>query len=155
MDRVNTGKLLSLKSILLGQTDHALCSSQNALIFAPGLVTGRMFDKGYLKLPMSIASVILVVATFLTAQCTHYWHFLLCQGFATGVSTFSRILSICFEILMVLSVFALNSFPAASYLAPCSACSRTGSRSAKASRSHSHLQGQPSAESPSLSSHGT
>jgi len=28
---------------------------------------------------------LLVVATFLIAQCTHYWQFLLCQGFAIGV----------------------------------------------------------------------
>ncbi|KAH8106902.1 major facilitator superfamily domain-containing protein [Cristinia sonorae] len=62
-------------------------SIQNALVFAPGLITGRMFDKGYLKLPMAIASAVLIVATLLTAECTKYWHFLLCQGFATGIAS--------------------------------------------------------------------
>ncbi|TCD70263.1 hypothetical protein EIP91_004164 [Steccherinum ochraceum] len=60
-------------------------SIQNAFVFFPGLITGRMFDKGYLKLPLAIASVVLVMSTFLIAQCSKYWHFLLCQGFATGI----------------------------------------------------------------------
>lgn len=51
----------------------------------PGLITGRMFDIGYFKLPFFLASILVVVATFLVAQCTQYWHFLLCQGFAIGV----------------------------------------------------------------------
>ncbi|THH29088.1 hypothetical protein EUX98_g5102 [Antrodiella citrinella] len=62
-------------------------SIQNAFIFLPGLVTGRMFDMGYLRLPVAIASVVLIMATFLTAQCTQYWHFLLCQGFTTGMAS--------------------------------------------------------------------
>lgn len=44
-----------------------------------------MFDLGYFKLPFFFASCLLVAATFLVAQCTEYWHFLLCQGFAVGV----------------------------------------------------------------------
>jgi MFS transporter, MCT family, solute carrier family 16 (monocarboxylic acid transporters), member 10 len=55
-------------------------------VFIPGLVTGRMFDLGYLRVPFFIASCVLVVATFLVAECTQYWQFLLCQGFAVGVS---------------------------------------------------------------------
>jgi MCP family monocarboxylic acid transporter-like MFS transporter 10 len=51
----------------------------------PCLLTGRLFDVGYFRLPLAIASVVLVVAAFLTAQCTQYWHFLLCQGIAVGV----------------------------------------------------------------------
>lgn len=55
-------------------------------MFVPGLVTGRLFDMGIYKLPIFIASVALVVSTLLIAQCTQYWQFLLCQGFAVGVS---------------------------------------------------------------------
>ena len=40
---------------------------------------------GYVRLPLNIASVLLVAATFLTAQCKEYWQFLLCQGIAIGV----------------------------------------------------------------------
>ncbi|KAK0226953.1 major facilitator superfamily domain-containing protein [Armillaria nabsnona] len=61
-------------------------SVQYALIFMPGLITGRMFDIGYFKLPFFLASILVVVATFLVAQCTQYWHFLLCQGFAIGLA---------------------------------------------------------------------
>ena len=52
----------------------------------PGLIVGRIFDMGYTKTPLVLASALLVAATFLTAQCTAYWQFLLCQGIAIGVS---------------------------------------------------------------------
>jgi hypothetical protein len=58
---------------------------QFSLILLPGLVTGRLFDIGYFKLPLVIASVVLVASTFLIAECKEYWQFLLCQGIATGV----------------------------------------------------------------------
>ena len=40
---------------------------------------------GYVKLPLALASALLVTATFLTAECKEYWQFLLCQGIAIGV----------------------------------------------------------------------
>ncbi|KAK0467835.1 major facilitator superfamily domain-containing protein [Desarmillaria tabescens] len=61
-------------------------SIQYALVFMPSVVTGRMFDIGCFKAPLLSASIILVLATFLIAECTQYWHFLLCQGFAIGLS---------------------------------------------------------------------
>jgi len=61
-------------------------SIQYSLIFIPGLVSGHFFDRGHFRIPFSIASAVLVAATFLVGQCTQYWHFLLCQGFATGIS---------------------------------------------------------------------
>jgi hypothetical protein len=69
---------------------HSLCSAwigslQFALIFMPGSITGRLLDMGYYKLPLGIASVFLVLCALLTAQCTEYWQFLLCQGFGCGV----------------------------------------------------------------------
>lgn len=53
----------------------------------PGLVVGRLFDLGYFRQTFFVCSVILVVATFLTAECKEYWHFLLCQGFAVGIGS--------------------------------------------------------------------
>lgn len=59
---------------------------QYALVFLPGLIVGRCFDLGYFK-RISIASTLLiVVATILCAECTEYWHFVLCQGIAVGAS---------------------------------------------------------------------
>lgn len=59
---------------------------QYSLVFIPGLVTGRLFDMGLFRVPLALASAFLVVATFLVAECKEYWQFLLCQGFAVGVS---------------------------------------------------------------------
>jgi MFS transporter, MCT family, solute carrier family 16 (monocarboxylic acid transporters), member 10 len=46
---------------------------------------GRVFDLGYLKVPFFLGSLSLVLSTFIIAQCTKYWHFLLAQGFLVGV----------------------------------------------------------------------
>nr|GAT51720.1 predicted protein [Mycena chlorophos] len=60
-------------------------SIQYSLVFLPGLITGRMFDLGYFRIPYLTASILLVVLTFLVGECHHYWQFLLCQGIATGL----------------------------------------------------------------------
>ena len=41
---------------------------------------------GHLRLPVFAASALLIACTFLTAECTEFWHFILCQGFGIGVS---------------------------------------------------------------------
>ncbi|EIN07031.1 MFS general substrate transporter [Punctularia strigosozonata HHB-11173 SS5] len=61
-------------------------SIQYSLTFLPGLVTGRLFDIGYFRVPLAVASALLVMATFLIAECTEYWQFLLCQGLAVGLA---------------------------------------------------------------------
>ncbi|KAL0571917.1 hypothetical protein V5O48_010048 [Marasmius crinis-equi] len=61
-------------------------SIQYALIFLPGLLTGRMFDIGIFKIPFAIASVIIVASCFIIAECTKYWHFLLVQGIVLGIA---------------------------------------------------------------------
>ncbi|KAJ7772080.1 major facilitator superfamily domain-containing protein [Mycena maculata] len=62
-------------------------SIQYALVFLPALVGGHYFDRGHLSVPFFFASALLVTATFLVGQCTQYWHFLLCQGFAVGIAS--------------------------------------------------------------------
>ncbi|KAF9262353.1 MFS general substrate transporter [Marasmius fiardii PR-910] len=61
-------------------------SVQYALLFLPGLIVGRMFDMGYFRVNLISASLLLVLSVFLVPQCTVYWQFLLCQGFATGLA---------------------------------------------------------------------
>ncbi|GAW02516.1 major facilitator superfamily domain-containing protein [Lentinula edodes] len=61
-------------------------SVQYALIFLPGLITGRMFDIGIFKIPFAVASLVLVATSMLTGQCTEYWQFILCQGVALGLA---------------------------------------------------------------------
>ncbi|KAG1831881.1 major facilitator superfamily domain-containing protein [Suillus variegatus] len=43
-----------------------------------------MFDLGYFKIPFFAASCVLVVCTFLTAECTQFWQLFLTQGVGLG-----------------------------------------------------------------------
>ncbi|KAI3618036.1 hypothetical protein WG66_005549 [Moniliophthora roreri] len=61
-------------------------SIQFALVFLPALPMGRLFDLGYFKIPFFISSTCIVLSAFLTAQCTQYWQFILCQGILTGLA---------------------------------------------------------------------
>ncbi|PIL26826.1 MFS general substrate transporter [Ganoderma sinense ZZ0214-1] len=60
---------------------------QNAIGYAPGLLVGRLFDMGYRRFLVFASSVLFVACTFLTAECTQYWQFLLCQGFGIGITS--------------------------------------------------------------------
>uniref|UniRef100_A0A0W0F6T5 Major facilitator superfamily (MFS) profile domain-containing protein n=1 Tax=Moniliophthora roreri TaxID=221103 RepID=A0A0W0F6T5_MONRR len=61
-------------------------SIQYALAFLPCMIVGRLFDLGYFHSIFVSASIILVSATMLVAQCTVYWQLLLCQGFLSGIA---------------------------------------------------------------------
>lgn len=83
MDRISSSTYShSLYEKLLFYSHNSV---QYALIFLPGVITGRMFDIGYFKTPFVIASAALIVSTILVAECKEYWQFLLCQGIAIGV----------------------------------------------------------------------
>ncbi|OSD05114.1 MFS general substrate transporter [Trametes coccinea BRFM310] len=62
-------------------------SIQYACVFMPGLAFGRLFDMGYLRLPVGAASALLVACTMLIPECKEFWHFLLCQGFGIGLAS--------------------------------------------------------------------
>ncbi|KAJ7235599.1 MFS general substrate transporter [Mycena haematopus] len=62
-------------------------SIQMALSFGIAVLMGRLFDNGFFAVPAVCASVALIILTILTGQCTEFWHFLLCQGFATGIAS--------------------------------------------------------------------
>ncbi|KAH6887338.1 major facilitator superfamily domain-containing protein [Coprinopsis sp. MPI-PUGE-AT-0042] len=66
-------------------------SIQYALVFVPGIFMGRLCDLGYLRIPLAIGTVFTVAATFLIAECTQYWQFLLCHGIFLGLGS-----GICF-----------------------------------------------------------
>ncbi|KAH8813395.1 MFS general substrate transporter [Flagelloscypha sp. PMI_526] len=75
---------------LLKETDASsiawIGSVQYALVFLPGLISGRLFDLGHFHIPYAFWSVMLIISIFVTAECRTYWQFLLCQGFAQGVA---------------------------------------------------------------------
>ncbi|KAI9438146.1 MFS general substrate transporter [Lactarius indigo] len=62
-------------------------SVQFALIFFPALISGRLFDLGYLRSILTVASISLVACTFAIAECHEFWQLLLCQGFGIGISS--------------------------------------------------------------------
>ncbi|OCB89309.1 MFS general substrate transporter [Sanghuangporus baumii] len=75
--------------LLTGNTSSQIAwigSLQYSLIFLPGLLAGRLFDLGYFKFLLISACAAMTVANFLTAECSEYWHFLLCQGFLLGLA---------------------------------------------------------------------
>ncbi|KXN87189.1 Riboflavin transporter MCH5 [Leucoagaricus sp. SymC.cos] len=80
------GPVISYTPTNLEPTVHRawIGSIQYALVFLPGLVVGRLFDIGYFRSVFITCSIVLVVATFLIAQCTQFWHLLIVQGFLVG-----------------------------------------------------------------------
>jgi MCP family monocarboxylic acid transporter-like MFS transporter 10 len=52
----------------------------------PGIFVGRLFDSGYFHLPFMLANIVLILATFLVAECTEFWQIVLCQGVFTGAA---------------------------------------------------------------------
>ncbi len=83
LDRFRASKYAANFILLRSSVVH-----QYALTFAPSLVTGRLFDLGHLRIPLLLASCLMIIGTFLTAQCTKYWHFILCQGIVIGVGVY-------------------------------------------------------------------
>ncbi|EJD00226.1 MFS general substrate transporter [Fomitiporia mediterranea MF3/22] len=62
-------------------------SLQYSLVFLPGIPAGRLFDLGYFKQTLVCALVLMIIADFLTAECTKYWQFILCQGLLLGAAS--------------------------------------------------------------------
>jgi hypothetical protein len=59
---------------------------QFSFIYIPALISGHLFDLGYLRSTLIFASINLVTCSFLIAECHEFWQLLLCQGFGIGVS---------------------------------------------------------------------
>ncbi|KAF8606219.1 MFS general substrate transporter [Ceratobasidium sp. AG-I] len=76
---------------ICSQSNHTLSSwigsIQYALVFLPGLLTGRLFDLGHYHIPQFIAATFVIIGAFLTAECHEYWQFLLCQGIVIGLAS--------------------------------------------------------------------
>ncbi|KAG9000097.1 hypothetical protein FRB94_002097 [Tulasnella sp. JGI-2019a] len=77
------------EGVIPGATQSTIAwigSLQYCLIFLPGFIAGHLADKGYFKIPLFCASIVLVVSTILVAECKTLWQLVLCQGFAIGGS---------------------------------------------------------------------
>jgi MCP family monocarboxylic acid transporter-like MFS transporter 10 len=86
---VELGSALSKCVLLSGDLPPRRRNSrfyQFALIFFPALISGRLFDLGYLHSTLIFASITLVACTFSIAECHEFWQLLLLQGIGIGVS---------------------------------------------------------------------
>ena len=79
-------------------------------MFFPALISGRLFDTGHFRVPLLIASITLVLCTFLVAECHEYWQFLLCQGFGVGVSAMILAFKNCYRLIVVGCRFRVVSY---------------------------------------------
>ncbi|KAG9043480.1 hypothetical protein FS837_009490 [Tulasnella sp. UAMH 9824] len=105
------------ESVLADTSPSAIAwigSIQYALCLMPGLFSGRLFDLGYLHIPVAIASTVLSLATILVAECTKYWHFLVTQGLVTGLVT--RRLSVTNQPGGLINPRAFKSIPYSLYV---------------------------------------
>ncbi|KAK7914112.1 hypothetical protein PG985_011815 [Apiospora marii] len=60
-------------------------SVQGALLMMGGVVSGPLFDMGYLRLLLLTGHGLVVLGMFLTSVCTRYYQFLLAQGVCVGL----------------------------------------------------------------------
>lgn len=52
-----------------------------------GMLSGPLYDYGYLRSLVVIGSVLSVLGIMLTSLCTEYWQVLLSQGFLLGIGS--------------------------------------------------------------------
>lgn len=57
------------------------------LLIVGGVVTGPIFDAGYLRALVFIGSVLVVFGMMMTSLCTEYWQIILAQGVVVGAGS--------------------------------------------------------------------
>ncbi|KAJ7087163.1 MFS general substrate transporter [Mycena epipterygia] len=62
-------------------------SISTAMLFLPSIVVGRLFDLGHYRIPFACGGILVVITTIVVPECKVYWHFMLCQGFGTGIGS--------------------------------------------------------------------
>lgn len=62
-------------------------SLQGALLFSMGIITGPLFDWGYLRALLFIGSSLVVFGMMMASVSTHYWQIMLSQGLAVGIGS--------------------------------------------------------------------
>lgn len=60
-------------------------SIQAFLLFALGVITGPIYDYGYLRSLVSVGCFLCVLGTFLLSISTQYWQLIVCQGIMFGL----------------------------------------------------------------------
>jgi len=69
-------------------SDISWIGSIQAFLFVfGGVLTGPLYDQGYLKTLVRSGSVMVVLGFVMTSFCTKYWQFMLAQGLLTGLGS--------------------------------------------------------------------
>ncbi|KDQ12040.1 hypothetical protein BOTBODRAFT_57105 [Botryobasidium botryosum FD-172 SS1] len=77
------------KTVLKGYSSTDISwvgSSQYAILCLLGIISGRLADHGYIRVPALIATLLFVGIQISLAQATKYWQILLGQGVGLGVT---------------------------------------------------------------------
>lgn len=62
-------------------------SVQSFIMVSLGFVTGPLYDAGYFHYLLGGGSVLIVAGTLVQSFCTHFWQFLVVQGFMIGIGS--------------------------------------------------------------------
>ncbi|KAF2634175.1 MFS general substrate transporter [Massarina eburnea CBS 473.64] len=60
-------------------------SLQAFLFVFGGVITGPLYDRGYLRTLVRLGSALVVLGLVMTSLCSKYWQFMLAQGLLTGL----------------------------------------------------------------------
>ncbi|KAI2465007.1 major facilitator superfamily domain-containing protein [Annulohypoxylon bovei var. microspora] len=62
-------------------------SLQSFLLLAVGVVSGPLYDAGYLRLLLCFGLVLVTLGMMMTSLCTEYWQIMLAQAVCVGIGT--------------------------------------------------------------------
>lgn len=62
-------------------------STQSFLLLAVGVISGPLYDAGYLRFLLYSGLVLVTLGRMITSICTEYWQVMLAQALCTGVGT--------------------------------------------------------------------
>ena len=57
------------------------------MLISVGIVTGPLYDHGYLRSLITVGSILLFAGLLMTGLCSRYWHFILAQGIVVGLGS--------------------------------------------------------------------
>ena len=60
-------------------------SIQACLLIFVGVITGPLFDRGYLRTLIATGTALVVFGMMMTSLCREYWQFVLAQGLVVGL----------------------------------------------------------------------
>lgn len=76
------------QDLLRGKSESDIAwigSIQASLLIGLGVITGPIFDRGYLRSLMLVGTILIFAGTMITGVCTQLWQMILSQGIVVGI----------------------------------------------------------------------